>query len=620
METIININFQGRVIPIEEAAYNVLKQYVDGLRSYFANEESADEIINDIENRIAELLSERLKQGVNCIATEDVNVVINSIGRLEEIEAAEGEEYKAHALANEQPDSQAVLKERFYRNADDEVIAGVCSGIAARVGIDPIIVRVLFVLLAGTLFWIYILLWIIVPSRSLRYKTVRRLYRNPDDKFISGVCGGLAAYFHVQSWIPRLIFVLPLAIAILSNGFHAFWWEWPWALGPGIFAGSLGGTLFILYVVLWIALPYASSSTDKMELRGEKIDINTIKAATQARVSSGADASGSSAGKLGRVIGILFKVFFLFIAGVVALSLFGALTALMFAGTVALPFTNFLFDGWQQYTLAWAGLALTLGIPMLAFIVWVVRRLMGVRSRRHYLAYVFAGLWLTGLTCTMIIVGIMAKNFSSRSVVDGTFELQQPTGGTLHVDVSKNLGGVYNSRHNRWLEDWDDEDAPFRYISDDSLWLNTVKVNVEQSPDSFYHVYEARASRGSSVQKARELASHIPFGIAQQDSLITLPRGFTVSRNDKFRNQQVLVTIEVPVGKRLQLSSDINDYEWFDIEVNRRGTHYKHHHRKSYYSERNYIMTPSGLEAVADTGKAVADTVKADTATHRLEI
>ncbi len=58
MKKVININFQGRVIPIEEAAYDLLQRYVDSLRLFFANEEGRDEIINDIEGRIAELFGE----------------------------------------------------------------------------------------------------------------------------------------------------------------------------------------------------------------------------------------------------------------------------------------------------------------------------------------------------------------------------------------------------------------------------------------------------------------------------------------------------------------------------------------------------------------------------------
>ena len=73
MKKVININFQGRVIPIEEAAYEILKGYTDSLRRYFANEEGRDEIINDIENRIAELFSEDLKKNpTGCITEADV--------------------------------------------------------------------------------------------------------------------------------------------------------------------------------------------------------------------------------------------------------------------------------------------------------------------------------------------------------------------------------------------------------------------------------------------------------------------------------------------------------------------------------------------------------------------
>src|SRR6478736_2366685 len=86
MKKVININFQGRVIPIEETAYEILQKYVESLRKYFANEEGRDEIINDIEGRIAELFSDRLKKGATCITEDDVNAVIRSIGRPEDFD------------------------------------------------------------------------------------------------------------------------------------------------------------------------------------------------------------------------------------------------------------------------------------------------------------------------------------------------------------------------------------------------------------------------------------------------------------------------------------------------------------------------------------------------------
>ncbi len=153
MEKVININFQGRVIPIEETAYNHLKQYTDSLRRHFANEESGEEIINDIENRIAELLTAKLKQGAACINSADMNAVIDNIGRIEDLMAADGDEStsgqdrsKQNRTENHPPRAEQT---RLFRNADDKIIAGVCSGIAARLNMDPVIVRILFVFLFG---------------------------------------------------------------------------------------------------------------------------------------------------------------------------------------------------------------------------------------------------------------------------------------------------------------------------------------------------------------------------------------------------------------------------------------------------------------------------------------
>src|SRR6476469_407422 len=138
MKKVININFQGRVIPIEETAYEILQQYVESLRKYFANEDGRDEIINDIEGRIAELFSERLKKGSTCITDDDVNAVIAGMGRPEDFEAQDIETpnnggSQQQTQPNAGPSAQQARShgpKRFSRNADDKIIGGVCSGIA----------------------------------------------------------------------------------------------------------------------------------------------------------------------------------------------------------------------------------------------------------------------------------------------------------------------------------------------------------------------------------------------------------------------------------------------------------------------------------------------------------
>src|SRR5689334_7754456 len=87
MKKIININLSGRVIPIEDSAYEKLQGYIESLRRYFANEEGRDEIINDIESRIAELMNEKIRKGASSITDADIDEIIASMGRPEDFDA-----------------------------------------------------------------------------------------------------------------------------------------------------------------------------------------------------------------------------------------------------------------------------------------------------------------------------------------------------------------------------------------------------------------------------------------------------------------------------------------------------------------------------------------------------
>src|SRR5260370_13161292 len=87
MKKIININLSGRVIPIEDSAYEKLQSYIESLRRYFAGEEGRDEIINDIESRIAELMSEKVRKGATCVTDADIDEIIASMGRPEDFDA-----------------------------------------------------------------------------------------------------------------------------------------------------------------------------------------------------------------------------------------------------------------------------------------------------------------------------------------------------------------------------------------------------------------------------------------------------------------------------------------------------------------------------------------------------
>ena len=264
MKQVININFQGRVVPIEVTAFDLLKAYTESLNRHFANEEGKDEIINDIESRIGELFQERLTNGATCITDDDVNAVIKSMGRPEEFETADevagaAQPKKAEASGDNQYNSSTATHKRLYRDESNKVLGGVCAGVANYFGIDTTLVRIIFIL-SGVGFFAYILLWVFVPSNSgtMIGGIRKKLYRDGDDKLIAGVCSGIGNYFGINPWIPRILFLAPFLSFIFRWG-HWGMMDFPNFLRVGFSPGAL-----IIYIILWLVIPEAFTTAEKL--------------------------------------------------------------------------------------------------------------------------------------------------------------------------------------------------------------------------------------------------------------------------------------------------------------------------------------------------------------------
>jgi phage shock protein PspC (stress-responsive transcriptional regulator) len=672
MKKVININFQGRVIPIEETAYDILKQYIESLRRYFAGEEGRDEIINDIEGRIAELFNENLKKGSTCITDTDVTDIINSIGRPEDFEGEEAkvqsqlgaEEQQSQAGYGEEQAQSEQPRQRLYRDEADKILGGVCAGIANYLRIDPAIVRILFAIITfggfGTGFLVYILLWMILPSRSLERSSIRkRLFRNPEEKVVAGVASGIAAYFNIAVWIPRLIFAFPLVAAVIISVFRSIFWDFD--QGPSIIFGSFGSSLFIIYVILWAVIPEAKSASEKLEMRGEKVDLNSIKNTIQedlehfkskaekwgsefsqkaqqwgkevgdtfgqkgrqfgTEVSAAAQRSGS---RLWHAIGIVFKAFFLFIAGIIAFALLIGLVGLLAGGVNFFPLKNFLLDGFWQNGLAWATLILFLGVPVVALITWLVRRMIRVKSKSPYLGYTFASLWIIGLVSALMLAASIARSYSAKTGIEEKVNITQPSKNKLFVSVANDKINYYDVN---WMGihhgDWYDNDALFYGISEDSVLVRTVQVRIVKSNDADYHVQLVKFSHGKTPAIARNNAQRINFTVQQQDSVLVLPDGFVLTTDMKYHNQQAVVIIEVPVGKKIELDRRVKDYKWFNIEFRYRhnrgwNVDWEDNWNENYDWKDNveYVMTEKGLHSTRQTDE---DNSSEDEARRQLE-
>jgi phage shock protein PspC (stress-responsive transcriptional regulator) len=193
MKTTITINLGGIVFHIDDDAYEMLHTYLMAVEKQFKSDDERREVMSDIEARLSELFSETLGQKRDVIMRDDVSKVVKVMGEPEDFIDEE-----AHDSTNS--------SEKESRR------------------------------------------------RKSNQKTSKRLYRDPDTRMLGGVCGGLGAYFNIDPIIFRIIFIL------ISFG-----------MGSGI----------IIYVILWIVIPEASTTAQKLEMRGEPITIENIKKAVR---------------------------------------------------------------------------------------------------------------------------------------------------------------------------------------------------------------------------------------------------------------------------------------------------------------------------------------------------
>ncbi len=186
MNKIITINLGGRAIQIEEDAYDALREYLHQLEKQFAKTENGREIIEDIEAMISEMLSDKLKNGRVSVNVSDVKEVVNIMGKPSD----------------------------FEDNAESETESNYNYG------------------------------------QGNNGEFQKRLYRDVDQRFLGGVCSGLAHYFNIDITIVRIIWLLM---------FFAF------------------GTGFVIYIILWAVIPKANTTAEKLQMKGEMPNIENIK-------------------------------------------------------------------------------------------------------------------------------------------------------------------------------------------------------------------------------------------------------------------------------------------------------------------------------------------------------
>jgi phage shock protein PspC (stress-responsive transcriptional regulator) len=168
MKTTITINLGGIVFHIDDDAYEMLHTYLIAIEKQFASKEEHLEVMPDIEARLSELFTETLNKKRDVIMKDDVSKVIEIMGEPEEFRDDESEDnFNNSGKESKRRSSYNRTSKKLFRDPDNRILGGICSGLGAYFNVDPIVFRIIFILIAlgmGSGVIIYVILWIVIPE------------------------------------------------------------------------------------------------------------------------------------------------------------------------------------------------------------------------------------------------------------------------------------------------------------------------------------------------------------------------------------------------------------------------------------------------------------------------
>jgi phage shock protein PspC (stress-responsive transcriptional regulator) len=497
MKKTLSINISGFVFHIDEDAYEKLHRYLDAIKSHFTGFDGKEEVIADIEARIAEILQGKISASKEVINLEDVGEVIGILGQPSDF-AMDDEN------GNRQEPSYTVLPKRLYRDPERKVIGGVCSGLGAYFNLDPVWVRVIFI------------------------------------------------------------------IMILASGFG-----------------------FLVYLILWLAVPEARTTSERLEMRGEPVNISNIEKSVSEEVHQLKNKINDLASKAKRTyrenkdafdngqrdqfmtsigeIGRVFLRIFVVIAGMVILFIGLALSAVYLSIVFHLPII-FLFDHAGPHTFPlypvidrifendadlrtfFTSMMILLGIPLL-MMLWGGIRMIFNLPRVKFLSGIAAIIWICALVITMIFGGHVFNSFRYQGNFNKETILAINKPDTLHLVTIKNM-----STEKGWHESDQIRIPEWRIaISEDAkLFYGIPVLEIMPSGDSVAHLAVETRARGTFSDEANERAANISYGWKLSNDTLYLPDSFILPVNEKWRHQEARIELDLPVGTLINIDENMS--------------------------------------------------------------
>ncbi len=505
MKKTFTINISGSVFHIDDDAFEKLQRYLHLLNKHFGVAIEGQEILQDIEARIAELFIEKTNNKADVITDFMVEEVIARMGKPEDfMEPGEEEPTEKAQTADSAQDNDQKMRRRLYRDGDSRVLGGVCSGLGAYFNLDMVILRVIFVL-----------------------------------AFFLGV-----------------------------------------------------GSSLIIYIVLWIAVPKAKTTAQRLEMKGKEATISNIEKSIREEVNevgenynkfvnSKNEKGESRLDRFGDVVTSLLRVFLrvivliigaaLIIGGIA--SLIGFVTSMAVGHSfihggpwnfgwnsdvdMAALLNNFLSP--EAYTVSLVALSLLIGIPILLILFIGTKLLFRYKTNNKLIGLGTFGLWLVALIVLIVVSVNQIGNFAKQTSQTITQKVDCTQCKTIYLETNEDL---YESLIDNEISL---DRMKIAVINGNQRILGHPRFTIEKSGSGEYLLLIKKHARGRSTDDAQKNVEQIEYNFNQQDSILKFDPYYFLKDDAKWREQEVSMTLKVPEGKSIFLDEKMKGII-YDIE------------------------------------------------------
>jgi len=372
----------------------------------------------------------------------------------------------------------------------------------------------------------------------------RHLFRDLENASIAGVCAGIANYFNIDVIIIRAIFLIMF------------------------FFGGFG---FPLYIILWIVVPKAKSTIEKLRMRGKPITVDSVKEEVEAAAKRFETETKSFANRirredhlshrfssLGRIIGAVVGVFLImkglfFLVMFMIFGVFGVRVIPVQSdnGYISLPeLAQMTIETQTDYNWGYAG-AMIAAFSIIFFLLLLgIKLVFRIRNRWSRLSLI--SLFVTGFIGSMMVLVIGLKT-GRELTIHGELEQEIGTYYGEQLTIVPHLSSYANNNKFRIKSDGD---WGMLGIKGDKISEAGIRIHYRLSSDSLFHVYQTMSAHSHAHKAALTKAKNIHHSMSVDSNIVHLNNYYTYPITDKMRIQEVEIYIEIPTGKTVKINNE----------------------------------------------------------------